>query len=198
LRSPTSDERVKKQQQEEWIEANMNLANMIKWIEPLLIASHGSADSDSICDNGLHTEGSFRSMRTGCGVPGTTDVRTFKAAGIGRYIPNNFEWMFPNNTTDGTMPTAYRDDLSGCIKDGMGADIRTKTSVDEHYLKPGETLPPMTVGRGIEIRIFDNMPVEYIPQVYGMLSLVAEAGRKFTAPEYIYDNTDWKLAIKPS
>jgi hypothetical protein len=195
LRTPTpSEEQIKKIQWEQWIEANTNLANMVQWVEPLLIAAHGSADSDSICDNGLHTEGSFRSMRTGWGVPGTTDVRTFKAGGIGRYIQNNFEWMFPNNVTD--MPSAYRDDLSGCIKDGMGADIRTKTSVDEHYLKPGETLPPMTVGRGIEIRIFDNMPIEYVPQVYRMISLVAEAGRKFTAPEYIYDNADWKLAIQ--
>jgi len=189
-----SDEEIKKQQWEEWIEANMNLGNMVQWVEPLLVSIFGSADAESVCDAGHFTEGSFRTMRTGWGVPGTTDVRTFRDGGIGRYIKNNFDWMFPEDTT--TVPSAYREALSGCIEDGMGADIRTKTSVDEHHLKPGETLPPMEVGRGIEIRIFDNFPIESMPQVYRMISLVAEAGRHFTAPEYIYDNADWADAIQ--
>jgi hypothetical protein len=54
----------------------------------------------------------------------------------------------------------------------------------------------MEVGRGIEIRIFDNFPLEYIPQLYRMISLVAEAGRHFTAPEYIYGDIDWAGAIQ--
>lgn len=189
-----SEEQIAKQQWEEWIEANMNLANMIQWVEPLLVSTFGSADAESVCDAGLYTEGSFRTMRTGWGVPGTTDVRTFRDGGIGRYIKNNFDWMFPEDTTE--VPSAYREALSGCMSDGMGADIRTKTSVDEHFLKPGETLPAMTVGRGIEVRIFDNFPSEYMPQVYRMISLIAEAGRHFTAPEYIYDDADWAGAIQ--
>lgn len=150
-----SEEAVALQQQEEWIEAHQNLANMIQWIEPLLISVFGTADADAVCDGGYYTEGSFRSMDTGWGVPGTTDVRTFKDGGIGRYITNNFDWMFPEDENV-TFPSAYREKLSGCIKDGMGADIRTKTTVDEHHLAPGAHLPRMEVGRGIEIRIFDN------------------------------------------
>jgi hypothetical protein len=102
--------------------------------------------------------------------------------------------MFPDDKD--VMPSAYRKDLSGCIKDGMGADIRTKTSVSEHDLLPGKSLPPMEVGKGIEIRIFDNMPIEDLPQVYRMIASVAEAGRQFTAPEYIYGNADWSSAIQ--
>jgi hypothetical protein len=168
--------------------------SQIQWVEPLLIATHGSADADSVCDNGLYTEGSFRPMRTGWGVPGTTDVRTFKTVGIGRYVKDNFDWMFPDDKT--VMPSAYRDDLSGCLKDGMGADIRTKSTVNEHDLPQGAFLPPMEVGRGIEIRIFDNMAIEHVPQIYRMISFVAEAGRQFTAPEYIYGNADWSSAIQ--
>ena len=189
-----SEEQIKKQQWEDWIDANVNLGNMIQWVEPLLVSVFGSADAQSVCDAGLFTEGSFRPMRTGWGVPGTTDVRTFRAQGISRYIKNNFDWMFPEDRTQ--VPSAYRDDLSGCIKDGMGADIRTKTSVDEHSWPADKPLPPMEVGRGIEIRIFDNFPVEYMPQLYRMISLVAEAGRHYTAPEYIYDDLDWAEAIQ--
>ena len=183
-----------KQKQESWIEANMNLANMIQWIEPLLVSVFGSADAEAVCDAGVFTEGSFRSMETGWGVPGTTDVRTFKTQGIGRYVQENFDWMFPNSTE--VMPSHYREDLSGCIEDGMGADIRTRSTVNEHRMRPGETLPPMEVGSGIEIRIFDNFPIEHVPQVYRMIVFVAEAGRRFTAPEYIYDNDDWADAIQ--
>ena len=167
---------------------------MIQWIEPLLVAVFGTADADAVCDAGVYTEGSFRSMDTGWGVPGTTDVRTFKAGGIGRYIKNNFDWIFPNETV--AFPSAYREKLSGCMEDGMGADIRTKTTVDEHHWPADKTLPRMEVGRGIEIRIFDNFPIEHVPQVYRMLVLVAEAGRHYTAPEYIYDNLDWQEAIQ--
>lgn len=42
----------------------------------------------------------------------------------------------------------------------MGSDIRTKSSVDEHFLAPGTPLPPMDVGHGLEVRIFDNFPLK--------------------------------------
>ena len=182
-----------KKKQEEWIEAHMNFGNMIQWIEPLLVAVFGSADADAICDSALYTEGSFRNMETGWGLPGTTDVRSFKTQGFGRFVKDNFDWIFPN-TTD-ALPPAYHENLYGCINDGMGADIRTKNLVNEHHLQPGETLPPIEVGRGIELRLFDNFPIEHLPQAYRIVAFVAEAGRHFTAPEYVYNNADWINAV---
>ena len=110
----------------EWIEAMTNLSNMIQWIEPLLVAVFGSADADAVCDNGIYTEGSYRAMSTGWGIPGTTDVRKFKSKGYDRYVTDedSFDWMFPDN--EDAMPSGYRDNLSKCTEDGMGADIRTK------------------------------------------------------------------------
>lgn len=140
----STEEEKKRLQQADWIDAHMNVGNMVQRIEPLLVSMFGSADAEAVCDAGLFTEGSFRTMRTGWGVPGTTDVRTFKSTGTGRYIPDNFDWLFPNATE--ALPHAYRESLSGCIEDGMGADIRTKTNVNEHDLKPGESLPPMEAG----------------------------------------------------
>jgi len=188
LQHSLAEEEIKKQQWEEWIEANKNLANQVQWIEPLLVSVFGSSDMDAVCD------GSFRTMRTGWGVPGTTDVRNFAEAGVGRYVKNNFDWMFPKDTE--AMPSAYRQQLSGCMGDGMGADIRTKINVYEHHWPADVPLPPMEVGRGIEIRIFDNFPIETMPHVYRMISLVAEVGRTFTAPGYIYNNIDWADAIQ--
>jgi len=185
---------VAKQQQEEWANAHSNLGNMVQWIEPLLIAVFGAADADAVCDAGHYTEGSFRNMATGWGIAGSTDVRTFKDVGTGRYVKDNFDWLFPNSTD--ALPAAYRQRLTGCFEVGMGADIRTKSDVDERDVGPNDTLPPMTVGRGIEIRVFDNFPTEYVPQVYRLLTFVAEAGRRYTAPEYVYGDTDWTAAVQ--
>ena len=186
------------QKQREWIEAHKNLGNMIQWIEPLLISVFGSADADSICDAGRYTEGSYRTLAMGWGIPGTSDVRTFQDQGTSRYVKEGFDWVFPNETENSTktttMPSAYREDLMGCMEDGMGADIRTKSKVS--HPQPGEIIPPMEVGRGIEVRIFDNFPVEYLPEAYRLIALIAEAGRNFNAKEYIYDDPYWTEAMQ--
>jgi hypothetical protein len=194
---PEDEEQSEEKQAEilnEWIRAHTNLGNMFQWIEPLIQSVFGAADAHSVCDAGRYTEGSYRTMSTGWGVPGTTDVRTFSKIGTGRYVEEGFDWLFPEDEEE--IPGAYREDLSGCMKEGMGADIRIKSRVDEHDLGPGESLPPMEVWEGIELRIFDNFDVEYMPQVYRLISVVAEAGRHFTAPEYIYDNTEWSSAMQ--
>lgn len=180
-----ADEEMEKREQ--WIQAHSNFANMIQWIEPLLVATFGAADGQAICDSGLYTEGSFRTMSTGWGVPGTTDVRTFKDIGTGRYVTSGFDWLFPNATD--ALPNGYRESISGCIEEGMGADIRIKS-------KNADPLLPMNVSQGIEIRIFDNFPIEHLPQAYRFVVLVAEASRMYTVSEFIYNNMDWSSAMQ--
>lgn len=48
---------------------------MVQWIEPLLLAVFGSPDSEAVCDDGEFIEGSYRTMSSGWGVPGTTGTR---------------------------------------------------------------------------------------------------------------------------
>jgi len=179
----------------EWIEAMTNLSNMIQWIEPLLVAVFGSSDADAVCDNGIYTEGSYRAMSTGWGIPGTTDVRQFKSKGYDRYVTDGFDWMFPDD--EDAVPSGYRDNLSKCTEDGMGADIRTKYDKKKlHETMEGDAIPPMSVGYGIELRFFDHFQPKSLPQVYRLIVLIAEAGRHFTAPHYINGNSGWRDAIQ--
>lgn len=66
---------------------------MVQWVEPLFMAVMGSSDSEAVCDCDDFIEGSYRTMSSGWGVPGTTDVRTFGLAGTGRYCHTGFEWL---------------------------------------------------------------------------------------------------------
>ena len=86
--------------------------------------------------------------------------------------------------------------IFSCIEEGMGSDIRTMSSVDEHHVSRGAALPPMDVGKGLEIRVFDNFPLEHLPTVYRVIALLAEKSRVHHAGEYVYDDPGWKLSAQ--
>eukprot|EP00752_Nemacystus_decipiens_P004864 g4427.t1 len=172
-----------------WVGAHANFANMVQWIEPLLLAVFGSPDDQSVCDHGEFIEGSYRTISSGWGVPGTTDVRTFGVTGTGRYTHKGFDWLLE------VVPSSDAG-IFGCTEEGMGSDIRTKSSVDEHFMLPGEELPPMDVGNGLEIRVFDNFPLENLQAVYRVLALLAENSRVYDAVGYVYEDAGWKASAQ--
>ena len=172
---------------ESWVAAHINFANQFQWIEPLLLASMGSADSSSVCDDGAFVEGSYRMSSSGWGVLGTSDVRTLGESGIGRYTHTGFDWLMDS------LPNREAG-LFDCVELGMGSDIRTISDIDEHSLPVDSDLPPMKVGQGIEFRIFDNFPIRHFPQVLNLIALLAENSRVHTSEEFIYDNVDWAEA----
>ena len=174
-----------------WTTAHSNLANMIQWVEPLVLAVFGSPDSDSVCDNGKFVEGSYRTMNSGWGVPGTTDVRTFGETGTGRYSKKGFDWM---------IDVAPKSSLGvlGCVEQGMGSDIRTKSSLGDHDTSDREKTSLMEVGYGIELRFLDNFPLEHLKGVYRLVALLAEASRTHTAESFIYGDEGWEYSAQQS
>lgn len=184
---------------------------MVQWVEPLFLAVYGAADSESICDGGQLAEGSYRTMSSGWGIPGTTDVRTFGDIGTGRFSHTGFEWMLELINDPGAG-------LLGCTAEGMGADIRTRSSPSSAMEElptcqcraedgaedaaaataatAAPAVPPMEVGEGIEIRVFDNFPAENMPTVYRTVALLAEASRVHHAEDYIYGHSGWTGAAQ--
>lgn len=175
--------------QSTWVDAHINFSNMFQWVEPLLLAVLGSADSESVFDNGTYVEGSFRTMASGWGVHGTTDVRNFGTNGTGRYSQSGFEWLLESITDPYSG-------LLGCEKEGMGADIRTKAPSD--WEGKDNEMPPLEVGHGVELRVFDNFPSEHLPMVYRLITLLAENSRVSKTESFVYDNLSWKNTIKSS
>ena len=86
--------------------------------------------------------------------------------------------------------------IFGCKAEGMGSDIRTKSSVDEQNLAPGAELPPMDVEHGLEIRVFDNFPLKNLKSVYRVIALLAENSRVHHADEYVYEDSGWKASAQ--
>lgn len=199
---------------------------MVQWVEPLFLAVYGASDSEAVCDDGEFVEGSYRTMSSGWGIPGSTDVRTFGDVGTGRFSHTGFDWML-----ELVNDTASRSGVLGCTAEGMGSDIRTIQSspsssssaagdlptcqciledavdasangTDESGTSdaaPGATapaLPPMSVGHGIEIRVFDNFPTENLKSVYKVVALLAEASRVHNAESYTYDHAGWKASAQ--
>jgi len=174
-----------------WVKAHVNLSNMIQWVEPLIIAVFGSADPESVCDDGKFVEGSYRTMNAGWGVPGTTDVRTFGEVGTGRYSDVGFDWLLdvaPESSVG----------IFGCVEKGMGSDIRTKSDTDEHEMRPEDTIEAMNVGQGIEVRFLDNFPLEHLKTAYHVIALLAEVSRTHVSEKYVYDHAGWKKSAQQS
>lgn len=171
-----------------WVEAHSNLANMIQWVEPLILAVFGSPDSESVCDNGKFVEGSYRTMNSGWGVPGTTDVRTFGETGTGRYSGEGFDWML-NVAPESCLG------VFGCVEQGMGSDIRTKSPPSECDVSNNENTL-MGVGHGFELRFLDNFPLEHLKDVYRLIALLSEASRVHTAKSYIYGDEGWEYSAQ--
>ena len=167
-----------------WVDAHINFSNMVQWMEPLLVAVLGAPDHDAVCDNGIYTEGSFRSMRTGWGLPGVTNVSTFHTTGWSRYSRTGFEWV-------NDMNLSYMDDLKGCFSEGMGTDIRTIRNKEDEM----ENLP-MKTGYGVEFRFFDNLSRDSFVFAYRMIALIAEASRTRPTDVYIYESEGWSDSIK--
>lgn len=170
-----------------WVDAHIDFANMFQWVEPLILAVTGSADAESVLDNGLYVEGSYRTMASGWGVHGTTDVRNFGIHGTGRYSQTGFRWLMD------TIQSPYSG-LWGCESEGMGADIRTKTP--HGWEGADDEMPPLEVGNGIELRVFDNFPSKHLPMVYRFISLLAENSRVSTSESFVYDNESWISSIQ--
>ncbi|CAN0217310.1 unnamed protein product, partial [Scytosiphon promiscuus] len=68
---------------------NLSRANRCAHGKRVICIGH----SEAVCDNGQFTEGSFRTMSSGWGIPGSTDVRTFGDVGTGRYTHTGFDWL---------------------------------------------------------------------------------------------------------
>lgn len=197
---------------------------MVQWVEPLFLAVYGASDSEAICDNGEFVEGSYLTMSSGWGIPGKTDVRTFGDVGTGRFTHAGFDWMLDlvngtpsrsgilgctsegmgtdirmvNSPSSASSPSAAGDlPTCQCLLEDI-VDASVNATAESSGASAAPALPPMLVGQGIEIRVFDNFPAENLKTVYKVVALLAEASRVHHAGSYTYDDVGWKASAQAS
>lgn len=179
----------------DFIDIHRNFANQLQWLEPLLIPLFFSAD-DNI-GKPKTIKGSYRVMRVGWGNFAGSDVRRF-GEGIGRYsnIPN--EWR-KNLEFDGIDKLKWCENTvhtePGAVS-SLSSDFRTFGAVDKKRPWHRESGAGMTVGNGIEIRIFDNFDVFQLYSLTVLIAVVAENSRVHKFNQYVYQDPDWILALQ--
>ena len=184
-----------------FIDIHKNFANMIQWIEPLMITAFFSADDKSMGTSKKKVRGSYRVVRTGWGNLAGSDVRKLDS-GIGRYSNIPSYWR-KGLIFDEQKMINYCKDLSPALKKrepgakaGFSSNFRTFGSTDPERPEHRESGIGMTIGNGIELRIFDHFPIKYLNSLLQLVSLIAENSRVHKCTDYVYKNKAWIHAVK--
>ena len=184
-----------------FISMHQNFANMIQWLEPLMVSAYFSADDRSMGTQKKRIRGSFRVMRIGWGNFAGSNVSKFKE-GIGRYADIVPKWR---NGLDfeGVKTVNQCKDLAPRIKkrekgavSGFSSNFRTFGSTDPDRPWHRESGAGMTIGNGIEIRIFDHFQIKYLDSLLQFIGTIAENSRKHKCKKYVYKDKDWIKSLQ--
>lgn len=181
-----------------FINMHQEFGRQIQWIEPLLICAFFSPDLNSIGDGDKYTEGSYRVMTTGWGNFAGSDVRTLEKKSINRYANIDSKWR--------KKLQKFQKELSKCEKGKLSSDLRT-ISLDfkTHYnkkLQRNQKLYKESImkkGQGIEIRIFDHFPTQYIKNLLQIIIIIADNSLQTKYDknnEHVYNNKIWIETMK--
>ena len=74
----------------------------------------------------------------------------------------------------------------------LSSDFRTVGDIDKTSKKH---VAPMSMGKGVEFRIFDHFMDTNIYDLVKLMSFVSENSRVYTTKNYVYDNKHWIKAL---
>ena len=182
-------------QHHEFVEQHKNFANQLQWLEPLLLTAFFSGDEKAPGSAHDRVRGSFRVMIIGWGNFAGSDVRKLRS-GIGRYSDIDAHWrkglkLYQSEKLKPCyQPSPYAKREGGIST--LSSNFRTFGD-DQH----GERVSGagMTVGNGVEFRIFDQFNDNLLPDLVRFISLVAENSRVHHTDRYVYKNKHWIGAL---
>jgi len=173
-----------------FVDNHKAFANMIQWIEPLLVSGFFSGDDKAIGSKDKRVKGPYRVTCIGWGNFAGSDVRKFDK-GVGRLtnVPNNWRdglQFYEKNKTNYCRKVAKLIQLrEPSALSGFSSDFRTFGG-DDHISGYGMSKP-----NGVELRIFDNIHTTYTSRLCRLLVYVAERSRKHRTSKYVYKDKDW-------
>ena len=190
----------------EFVKMHQNMAQQLQWIEPLLVTGFFSPTQSSVGDPN-EPEGSFRVMSVGWGNFGGSDIRKMGTEGLTRATNIKSTWRngieFTGtkklNYCSETAPPQYKTAKSVHTGDfrtfGFEFDIPKCEKLYNPNDCPRADGKPMEPPYGMEIRIFDHFPAEYLIELLRIVVLLAANSQRSPPTEYVYKNKIWKDAI---
>ena len=190
----------------EFVKMHQNMAQQLQWIEPLLLTAFFSPTEKAV-GNPNEPEGSFRVMTIGWGNFAGSDVRKMGTQGLTRGANIKSSWRngleFTRtkklNYCTSVAPLQYKKSKS--VHTGDFRTFGFEYDMDkcaELYTKgdcPRADGKPMAPPYGLEIRIFDHFPSEYLIELLRIVVLLAANAQRHPAKEYVYRDVRWKKAI---
>lgn len=177
-----------------FIDNHVNFSNQLQWIEPLLISQFFSCDQKAVGSKYDRVRGSFRVMMIGWGNLAGSDVTKFKD-GIGRYSNIESYWRNGLNFKDiEKLKPCYKPSPAAIKEKGLSSlssDFRTFGSNDPERPDHRESGLGMTIGNGVEFRIFDNFDDNLLIELIKFIILVAENSRNYKTKNFVYKNKAW-------
>lgn len=193
----------------DFVKLHERCANQLQWLEPLLVAGFFSPDPDSL-GNKKGVEGSFRIVNVGWGNFGGSDVRKFKSEGVNRGSSHETKWrkgfdlkgdkrikecvktskpVYKKShdiLTSDFRTFGFEPDEDKCMK------INKETSYDCPRIDGDVMKPPF----GMEFRIFDHFPSDYLLDLMKIIILVAANSDRQPPNKYVYNNDVWIKGIR--
>lgn len=182
--------------QKEFIEMHQNFANQLQWLEPLLLTSFFSCDEKAPGSKFERVRGSFRVAIIGWGNFAGSDVRKL-GEGIGRYSDIDSFWRKGlklhgiEKLKPCFKPSPYAKKEGGIST--LSSNFRTFGNDERGERVSGAG---MTLGNGVEFRIFDQFNDEYLVDLVRFITLVAENSRLHQTTKYVYKNKNWIGALQ--
>lgn len=195
----------------EFIKMHREMANQIQWLEPLLTCAFFSGTAGAVgaaTKKEKDTEGSFRVMNIGWGNFAGSNVRKMGTTGLDRganIFPRwrrgfHFDKTKKLDHCARTTPPYYRKATSIHTGDfrtfGYEPDFekcKTLYRADECPKADGAPIRPPY---GLEIRIFDHFPSEYLIELLRVIVLIAANAVRHPAKGYVYNNKHWISALR--
>ena len=193
----------------EFVKMHQHTAQQLQWIEPLMMTAFFSP-AQSAVGNKDEPEGSFRVMKSGWGNFAGSDIRVMGSKGLDRGSNIKKTWRNGLNFKGSKLlnycikkaPVQYK--KSKTVQTGDFRTFGVETDIEKCKLlyNPSDCNKggradgaPMKPPFGMEIRIFDHFPAEYLIELMRIIILLAANAQRHTPTQYVYTDKRWVSTI---
>lgn len=186
----------------DFVMMHQNMANQIQWLEPLILTGFFSP-TPGAAGNSEEPEGSYRVMTIGWGNFAGSNIRNMGSKGLDRgsniksYWRNGLKFTGTKklNYCAKMAPPQYKKSKSIHTGDFRTFGIEPDMNKCKELYNPNDCPradgAPMRPPFGMEIRIFDHFPSEYLLDLLKIVVLIGCNALRHPTDKYVYTNKHW-------
>ena len=196
----------------EFVKIHQNMAQQIQWLEPLMVTAFFSPTQSAVGNpDNNEPAGSYRVMTIGWGNFGGSNVRKMGTTGLdrGSSYKNtlwrktlNFKGTKKLNECAISAPPQYKKSKSIHTGDFRTFGIEPNFTKCISLYNPSDCIAgradgkPMAPPFGMEIRIFDHFPSEYLIDLMRIIILIGCNSQRHSAKDYVNSDKRWINALR--